>query len=91
MSFEFKPFTNTKKEGAAFEQGNDDTHIIANVLKELQTAGSNPIDVPKQPHELNPGQPRHEVHNDPRQIPKPEFTPDISPDAVVPKNPPSTM
>lgn len=88
MSFEFKPFS--KKEATPVERESNEAQIIANIIQKLKTEGINQTDVRKQPHELNPGQIRHEVHNDPRQLEKPEYNPNISPDSVIHPKPPAT-
>ncbi|MES2749082.1 MAG: hypothetical protein V4606_01690 [Patescibacteria group bacterium] len=89
MSFEFKPFS--KKEGIPVEREDNEKQIIDSVLHEIKAEGMTQTEVFKKPQELNPGQPRHQVFNEPRLMQKPEFTQSISPETVAPKNPPTTM
>ena len=90
MSFE-KFTLYTKKEVSPVDRGSDDGEIIANVLQHIKAEGVIQTEIPKQPHELDPGKPRHEVHNDPRQLPKPTYAYDVSPDSTVPPKPPKTL
>lgn len=89
MSFEnFNLFN--KKEVTPVDKNADEERIIANILNELKAEGITNPEVPQQPSELNPGVPKHPVYNEPRKLPKPEYSPNVSPDSTVPPKPPAT-
>ena len=90
MSFEKFPLF-PKREISTVHEENIDAEIITNVLNKMQSEGIEQSAVQEQPHELNPGQPRHEVHNVPRQLPKPGYAPTTFPDSTVPPKPQATM